>query len=86
MNDNELQLLKSSVDKVVKIHCSDGEVLIAKVIFVWDEYEDVSVDVVSTDRPEKYEKYGPDAAHTLNFKDILSVEASPGAAPSLSPK
>ena len=24
MNDNELQLLKSSVDKVVKIHCSDG--------------------------------------------------------------
>ena len=53
----------------------------AKVIFVWDEYKDVWFDVVSTNRPDKYEKYGPDTAHTLNFKDILSVEASPGGAP-----
>lgn len=74
MNNNDIQLLKSSVDKMVKIHCSDGEVLVAKVLFVWDEYEDVSFDLVSTNRKDKYEKYSSDAAYTINFNDIESIE------------
>lgn len=74
MNENDLQLLKSSADKLVRMHCSDGEVLVAKVLFVWDEYSDVSYDVVSTNRADKYEKCGPEAAHTISFQDIVSVE------------
>jgi hypothetical protein len=79
MNENDLRLLKSSVDKLVKVHCFDGEILVAKILVVWDEYEDVSFDVVSTNRADKYEKYGPEAAHTLKFQDIASVEDASNA-------
>jgi hypothetical protein len=75
MNDDDIQLLKSSVDKSIKLCCIDGEVLVAKIIYVWDEYGDVSFDVISTNRPEKYEKYPSEAAHTINLQDIASVEA-----------
>jgi hypothetical protein len=75
MNDDDIQLLKSSVDKLIRIHCMDGEILVAKIIYVWEEYGDVSFDVISTSRAEKYEGYPPDAAHTINLKDIASVEA-----------
>lgn len=74
MDENDLRLLKSSVDKLVRIRCSDGEVLVAKVLFVWDEYSDVSYDLVSTNREDKYEKCGPEAAHTISFQDIVCVE------------
>jgi hypothetical protein len=74
MDENDLRLLKSSVDKVVRIRCSDGELLVAKILFVWDEYEDVSYDVISTNRASKYEKYPPGAAHSISFQDIESVE------------
>jgi hypothetical protein len=75
MNDADIQLLKSSVDKSLKLCCVDGEVLVAKIIYVWDEYGDVSFDVISTNRPEKYEKYPAEAAYTINLQDIASVEA-----------
>ena len=85
MNENDLRLLKSSVDKLVKIHCFDGEVLVAKVLFVWDEYGDVSYDIVSSTRTDRYEKYGLKGAYTISFQDIASVEAvskiTPGAGP-----
>jgi hypothetical protein len=75
MNEDQIQLLKSRVDKLVRIRCLDGEVLEAKIIYVWDEYGDVSFDVISTNREEKYKGYPPDAAHTINLEDIESVEA-----------
>ena len=85
MKENDLQLLKSNVDKLVKVHCFDGEILVAKILVVWDEYEDISFDVVSTNRADKYEKYGPEAAHTLRFRDIAAVEAVLDTAPTAGP-
>lgn len=74
MNDESIQLLKSCVDKSAKIHCSDGEILTARIIFVWDEYGDVTFDIISTNRPEKYESFPAGSAHTINLSDITSVE------------
>jgi len=73
MSDDDLQLLKSSVNKSVKLRCIDGEVLVATIIYVWDEYGDITFDVVSTNQPEKYEKY-PASAYTKKLRDIASVE------------
>ncbi|MGB6835933.1 MAG: hypothetical protein WCA94_11435 [Candidatus Acidiferrum sp.] len=77
MNENDLQLLKASVDKLVKIRCCDGEVLVARVHFVSDEYEDLIYDVVSTNQTARYEKHGQQAAYTVGFQDIESVEPVP---------
>ena len=74
MNAADIQLLKSCVDKLAKIHCSNGEILTARIIFVWDEYGDVSFNIVSTNRPEKYENFPAGTAHTINLSDITSVE------------
>jgi small nuclear ribonucleoprotein (snRNP)-like protein len=77
MNQNDLQLLKASVDKLVRIHCRDGEVLVARVHFVSDEYKDLIYDVVSTNQKARYEKHGQQAAYTVGFQDIESVEPVP---------
>jgi hypothetical protein len=73
MSDDDLQLLKSNIDKSVRLHCIDGEMLVATIIYVWDEYGDITFDVVSTNQPEKYEKY-PGSAYTKKLQDIASVE------------
>jgi hypothetical protein len=75
MNDDEIRLLKSSVDKMIRIRFQDGEVLIAKILFVWDEYGDFTFDIISTNREEKYKKNQLSAAYTINLKDIVSVES-----------
>lgn len=45
MKEQDLQLLKSSIDKVVKIVCSDGEIFFAKVHAISDEDKDVICDL-----------------------------------------
>ncbi len=75
MNDKDLDLLRSNIDKRVRIICHDGEVIIAKVHFVFDEYEDVVFDLVWTNRESKYEKHDEQPAYAIDFKDIKSVEA-----------
>jgi len=71
---NDLQLLKASVDKLVKITCSDGEILIAKVHAVSDEDEDVIYDLISTTNESHYEKRDEQPAYVIGFRDIERVE------------
>jgi small nuclear ribonucleoprotein (snRNP)-like protein len=77
MSEQDLQLLKSSIDKLVRITCYDGEVIVAKVHFVFDEYQDVVIDLVSTNRESKYEKHDEQPAFAVDFRAIESVEAFP---------
>ena len=74
MTEQGLQLLRSSIDKLVRITCYDGEVIVAKVHFVFDEYEDVVIDLVSTNRESKYEKHDEQPAFAIDIKSIESVE------------
>lgn len=71
-----LRILKESRNRIVKISCSDGEVFLGKVLVVSDEDEDVVYDLVSTNRPEQYDRFGRDCAYRVKLEDILSVETA----------
>ena len=74
MTENDLQLLKASIDKIVKIICSDGETLLARVHAVSDEDEDVIYDLLSTTMEFHYEKRDEQPAYLIAFRDIERVE------------
>jgi len=74
MTANDLQMLKASIDKVVKITCTDGEILIAKVPVVSDEHRDVIYDLASTTRESHYEKRDEQPAYLIGFQDIERIE------------
>jgi len=77
MTETDLLLLKSSIDRVVKITCYDGETLLAKVLSVSDEDEDVIYDIVSTTKESHYEKRDEQPAYLIGFRDIEKVESVP---------
>jgi small nuclear ribonucleoprotein (snRNP)-like protein len=74
MAESDLQLLKANIDRVVRIVCSDGEVLLAKVHTVSDEDEDVIYDLVATTKESHYEKRDEQPAYLIRFNDITRVE------------
>jgi hypothetical protein len=74
MNASDLELLKSRLDKPVKILCRDGEVLIAKVLFVSESEGDLSYHLISTNRESQYEKLDRQPAYLIPFEEIHSVE------------
>jgi len=74
VTENDLQLLKASIDKLVKITCSDGEILFAKVHAVSDEDEDVIYDLVSTTKESHYEKRDEQPTYLIAFRNIERVE------------
>lgn len=65
-----------SVDKVVRITCSNGEIMLARIHFVSDEDQDVIYDLVSTTKESQYEKHDVQPAYLIKFKDIDRVERS----------
>ena len=77
MTESDLQLLKASVDKVVKIISCDGETMLAKIHVVSDEDEDVIYDLISTTKESQYEKHDEQPAYLMKFRDIERVEPSP---------
>ncbi len=76
MTEQDLQLLKASMGKVVRIVCHDGERMLAKVHAVSDEDEDVIYDLVSTTKESQYEKHDEQPAYLIKFEDIDHVEPS----------
>ena len=74
MTETDLQLLKASINKVVKITCSDGEILFAKVHAVSEVDQDAIYDLVSTTKESHYEKRDEQPAYLINFRDIERVE------------
>lgn len=73
MTKDEITLVKSKVYKgPVTIVFMDGVVVTAKIFFISDSEEDITYDMLVTDRPEKY------LAHTSRYMttswtDIQSV-------------
>jgi hypothetical protein len=74
MDAHDLEVLKTSRRRELQIRSFDGEVLIATVFLISDEERDVIVELVSSNRPEKYEAMGVHPALLLKFRDIESVQ------------
>ena len=77
MTEAEIQCLKASVDKTVEIETTDGERLIAKVLFVtqseeYDEHE-LLYEVVSSNMLESYSNRESAGGNVLDFNEIVSV-------------
>ena len=75
MTEQDLQLLKASIDKVVRIVCYGGETMLARVHAISDEDQDVIYDLISTTKPSQYEKHDEQPAYLIAFEDIVQVES-----------
>jgi hypothetical protein len=74
MDAHDLEVLKTSRRRELQIRSFDGEVLIATVFLISDEEQDVMVELVSSNRPDKYEAMGVHPALLFKFRDIDSVQ------------
>ena len=78
MTESEIQFLKENIDNTVEIETSDGERLVAKVLFVtcdkeYDEHE-LTYQVVSSSRQESYLNLENAGGYVLDFDKIESVK------------
>jgi small nuclear ribonucleoprotein (snRNP)-like protein len=74
VTEKDLQLLKASIDKVVRIVCHDGEKMLAKIHAVSDEEEDVIYDLIFTTKESQCEKHDEQPAYLITFREIERVE------------
>ena len=65
--------LQKFQDCNVNLRLADGEVLNANIRFVDLEYEDIVVDIISTNRPLQY-KGAKESAYAIKAAEIVSVE------------
>jgi len=77
VTEYEIQCLKESIDKTVDLEISDGERLVAKVLFVlcdeeYDEHE-LIYQVVTSSQRESYSNLENAGGHVLDFDKIASV-------------
>lgn len=61
-------------DKIALLKLSNGEVSKVNIQFVDAEYEDIIVDIISTNHPEHY--LDPNASYAIRVADLISVEES----------
>jgi hypothetical protein len=79
MTKSDLELLKASIDNLVRVHCLDGEVFVGKTISVSEEEQDLIYDLISTNHEYQYEKTGQNAAYLIRFDEIDCVERFQGS-------
>lgn len=80
MSAERLLQLKHNIGAVFTFTRSDGEIVIAKVLGVDDEYGEVVCEVVSSNRPETYSSAGR-VQIALPLTEIQSVTCSCGRGP-----
>lgn len=74
MNLRAFAILKRNEGKVVRINFDDGEAVVARVIDVSQEDEDVIYRLISTNRPNRYEKTDVEPTLSASLESIVSVE------------
>jgi hypothetical protein len=75
MKPDALALLQQSIGKIVRITCTDGEVIAAKIALVDALDQEIVYDMLSTTDESKYEKFDREPAYLLYFSGISAVEA-----------
>jgi hypothetical protein len=76
MTKEDIVLLEQNIDKVVRLICSDGEVIVAQIDSVDRLDEEIVYEMISTTDESKYEKYHHQPAYLIYFNEISAVEAS----------
>ena len=77
MKPEDMLTLSGAVDKRVRILTTEGERLIAKVVWVDTEHNDVIYDLVSTTTPKLYERFGnlsEQGSYVIPFSHISKIE------------
>ena len=74
VNLRALAILKRNEGKVVRVTFNDGEAALASVIDVSEEDEDVIYRLVSTNRPDKYEKTDLEPTLPASLQSVVSAE------------
>ena len=59
-------------DRTVILELADGEITTATIVFVDAEYEDIVVDMISTNRQDNYRHAG--AAYAIPLVALVSVQ------------
>jgi hypothetical protein len=75
MTPEAIVLLQQSVGKVVRLKCTDGEIIVAKITLVDPLDEEIVFDMLSTTDESKYEKFDREPAYLLHFNEISTVNA-----------
>jgi len=83
MDSEAIKRLQKLEGEVVRLTSTEGEAMIAKVLSVSEEYQDVIVSVLSTNQPERYERLGKkydEAAWAIPFEYVRDVQPHAGSA------
>jgi len=76
MLPNLLEELRAKEGSVVHLTSTEGEVLSARVLHVFEENQDMAIDVLSTNQPERYERLGKshkDGAWVIPLASIATI-------------
>jgi hypothetical protein len=72
MTESDLETVKANIDKLVRVHCRDGEVFVGKALFVSEEDQDLIYDLVSTSKAS-HQRLERQQAYLIRFEDIEGV-------------
>lgn len=69
VNQTDIELLKTRIDRKVQLHCKDGEVVVGTLHFVSEDEQDVIYDLIQSNRMPRYQSFG-NSAYRLAFEEI----------------
>ena len=67
-------MLQANIDRVVRVHCTDGEIFVGRVLSVSEEEQDLIYDLIITSKGSHYEKTDEQPAYMIKLRDIESVD------------
>jgi hemerythrin superfamily protein len=77
MNSQIAERLRKLESGLVRLSSTEGEVIVARLLSISEEHQDVVLDIISTSQPERYERLGSrynDGAWAIPFEYIGDVE------------
>jgi hypothetical protein len=77
MNSQIAERLRKLESGLVRLSSTEGEVIIARLLSISEEHQDVVLDIISTSQPERYDHLGGkynDGAWVIPFEYIRDVQ------------
>jgi hemerythrin superfamily protein len=77
MNSEIAERLRKLESSLVRLSSTEGEVIIARLLSISEEHQDVVLDIISTSQPERYDRLGRqynDGAWAIPFEYIRDVQ------------
>ena len=76
MTQHDVILLQQSINKVIRLTCTDGEVITLRVDSIDTQDKEIVYEMLSTTDESKYEKHDRQPAYLIHFHEIASVEVT----------